>query len=250
MNDRSRTVTKAELAEALNVKPRTVTRWVAKGCPNERGPAGQLLFDLAEVVAWRRQRDAEAVDDDADERGPPPAADPTQATLRKAELARKLTLARRTELELAAERGLKDLELGDKIRAAKTHDDMLAISSEVCALIGSGDLSPTRGRAIQALLAEMRRSLKEHLGAEGGEDPERIVLLSEEGTRLVEDFEAIVSDERRAQILEHVAQQRAVDEEESPNVDLAALTPDEAEALGLDLPDGGDDALGGEEVRS
>lgn len=237
-------LTKAEVAALFEVTPRTVNNWMDRGCPSERASDGRCLFDAAAVRAWR-QGDLRGVDESGTPGGPGPADLASRATLAKAELVRRLTQAKRQEMELAAERGLKDLELAETIRGASTHDDMLAISREVCALIGSGGLSPTRGRAIQALLGEMRRSLKEHLGAQGDEDPERIVLLSEEGTRLVEDFEAILSDERRAQVLEHVARERAVDEEESPYVDLAALSPEEvaeAEELGLDLGEAGEEA--------
>ena len=231
-------LTKAEVAALFEVTPRTVNNWMDRGCPWERGPGGRCLFDAAVVRAWH-QADSEGKAQPGSPR-PGPGDHASRATLAKAELVRRLTQAKRQEMELAAERGLKDLELAETIRGASTHDDMLAISREVCALIGSGGLSPTRGRAIQALLGEMRRSLKEHLDSGGGEEPERLMLLSEEGARLVEDFEAIVSDERRARVLEQVAREREVDEEENPNLDLAALTPEEAQELGLELDDLGD----------
>ena len=227
-------LTKAEIAALFGVTRRTVTNWLARGCPSEEGPGGRRLFNEPAVRAWHQARAREDDEEPVPLRPGDPAA---RATLAKAELVRKLTQAKREEMELAAERGLKDLELAEKIRGASTHDDMLAISREVCALIGSGGLSPTRGRAIQGLLGEMRRSLKEHLGSGEGEEPEQLMLLSEEGARLVEDFEAIVSDERRARALQHMARERSLDEEENPNVDLAALTPEEAEELGLDLDD-------------
>ena len=37
-----------------------------------------------------------------------------------------------------------------------------------------------------------------------------------------------------------MAREREVDEEENPNLDLAALTPEEAQELGLELDDLGD----------
>lgn len=234
-------LTKAEVAALFGVTPRTVNNWMDRGCPNERGPDGRCLFDATAVRAWRQDLKAE---ESASPGGPTDFA--SRANLVKADLVRKLTQARRQELELAAERGLKDLELADTIRGAKTHDDMLAISREVCALIGSGALNPTRARAIQQSLGDMRRHLKEHLDSGGAEDSERIVLLSDEGVRLVDDFEAIVSDERRGQILEHVSHERQVDEEEHPNLDLAALSPEEAEELGLDPDDLDTDPLGAE----
>jgi phage terminase Nu1 subunit (DNA packaging protein) len=213
-------LTRAQLAKALGVSARTVTTWVSEGCPCTR-QGTRDLFDEAAVRAWRaeRQRGAQGATAGTTDGLDPQL--PSRDSLVRAELVRKLTIARKNEMELAAEKGLKDLDLGARIRAAKTHDDMLTISSEVCALVGTGSLSPARGRTIQGLLAEMRHSLKQHRDNEVDEDAEHFVPLTEEGVQLVSDFEAIVSDERRVQVLEHVRGQRALDEAETPNVDLA-----------------------------
>lgn len=214
-------LTRAQLAKALGVSARTVTSWVSEGCPCTR-EGNRDLFDEAKVRAWRagRQRAAPTAAGATAGEGLEQSL-PSRDSLVRAELVRKLTIARKNEMELAAEKGLKDLDLGARIRAAKTHDDMLTISSEVCALVGTGSLSPARGRTIQGLLAEMRHSLKQHRDNEVDEDAEQFVPLTEQGIKLVEDFEAIVSDERRALVLDHVRGQRAIDEAETPNVDLA-----------------------------
>ncbi len=245
----TRTLTRAEVAKALGVSPRTVTTWVAEGCPRTRD-GERDLFDAVEVRRWREGRAASPA-------APPatsvaggaagPAGDgldvglPPRDSLVRAELVRKLTIARKNELELAAEKGLKDLDLGARIRAAKSHDDMLTISSEVCALVGTGALSPARGRTIQGLLAEMRHSLKQHRDTEVDEEAERFVLLTDDGLQLVEAFESIVSDERRALVLAHVRAARAQDESEQPDLDLAAEPGSDAgggdaRAPGADLP--------------
>ena len=50
------TATKAEVAAALNVSPRTITRYMERGMPFERAYAhGAVRFDIAECRAWRRR---------------------------------------------------------------------------------------------------------------------------------------------------------------------------------------------------
>lgn len=213
-------LTRGQLAKALGVSSRTVTTWVSEGCPCTR-EGNRDLFDEAKVRAWRADRQRTMPTAGATAVEGLEQSLPSRDSLVRAELVRKLTIARKNEMELAAEKGLKDLDLGARIRAAKTHDDMLTISSEVCALVGTGSLSPARGRTIQGLIAEMRHSLKQHRDNEVDEDADQFVPLTEEGIKLVEDFEAIVSDERRALVLDHVRGQRAIDEAETPNVDLA-----------------------------
>ncbi len=203
-------MTKAQVAALFGVSTRTVTAWVARGCPVTARPGRPHLFSEAEVRHWRRGEEG-------------PKGSPSSETLRKAELARKLTLARRNELELAAERGLPDLQLDEQIRAARTHDDLMEISKEVGALLGSGSLSPARGRAIQSLLAEARHNMREHRQAEGNDEPDRLILLTSEGAELVRMFEAVCSEERRAGILAHVQAEAEIDLTEHPNVDMARM---------------------------
>ncbi|MGE0713791.1 MAG: helix-turn-helix domain-containing protein [Planctomycetota bacterium] len=226
----TRTLTSKQLAALLGVTDRTVRWWASDlGCPHTR-EGRRYLFDEAEVRAWQGSRPQ------ADLLGPPPeqgtaahAAAPlaSRDSLAKAELARKLTVAKRNELELAAERGLRDLDLGDRIRAAESHRDLAVISKEVGALLGTGALHPARGRAIQALLAEARHNLREHREVEGVEEPQRLLLVSEEGAELLEAFEWIVSEERRGRVLALVKAEADADVAEDPHVDTAqGLDPD------------------------
>jgi excisionase family DNA binding protein len=227
-----RTLTSKQLAALFGVTDRTVRWWASDlGCPHTR-QARRYLFDEAEVRAWQAGRPQAEVAE------PPPGAEaPASATpfasrdsLAKAELVRKLTVAKRNELDLAAERGLKDLDLGDRIRAAQTHRDLAVISKEVGALLGTGTLHPSRGRAIQALLAEARHNLREHRQVEGDEEPQRLLLVSEEGAELLEAFEWIVSEERRARVLALTKAEAEEDAAEDPHVDTASgLDPDAVE---------------------
>lgn len=217
----TRELGKKELAAALGISDRTIKRWVSQGCPHSRAK-GRLQFNEDEVREWRAQR------------GPAPTeASPSfssRETLAKAELARKLTLARRNELALAAERGLPDLDLDDRIRAAKTNDDLVEISKEVGALLSSGSLSPARGRAIQGLLSEARHNMKEHREVEGDDDPEQVVLISLPGEELLRCFEGLVSDMRRAALLRVARTFLKADQAESKTVDTAANLGTEEDA--------------------
>lgn len=214
-----RTLTKADVARVFGVSKRTVTSWVAKGCPVTPQPGRSHLFNEDEVREWRKR--ALGVGED-------PSVAASRDNLARAELARKITLARRNELELAAERGLRDLDLDEQIRAAKTHDDLMEISKEVGALLGSGALSPARGRAIQSLLAEARHNMKEHREASGDDDLERLLLITEEGGELVRLFEGMISDERRESILVTVRAEAELDLIEFPNVDLTRTSQEGA----------------------
>ena len=222
----SRTLSRAQLATALGVDQRTVTRWVDMGCPHSRIKR-RLLFNEAEVRAWCAQHGlvlpgAAPVGDGA------PASAP-RAPLAMADLARKLTLAKRSELELAAQRGLKDLGLDEKIRKARTFEDYAALDREVGALIANGTLTPDRARAIQGSIADARQNTKAHLESGQGHEIERFVLASEDALAIAEAFEGIVSDERRAALVAHVRAEAAADLAEHPNVDLADGVPEEPE---------------------
>lgn len=215
-------LTLRELADSFGVTPRTVKRWVKQGCPCSRD-RGRLLFDQEEVRQWRQGHGP------GWQGGPgaAPGFSASRESLAKAELARKLTQAKKNELELSAERALKDLKLGDKIRAAKSHDDLANLSQEVGALVGSGSLSTARSHAIRGLLAEARHNMKEHRSAEGEEEPERLLLATEEGAEMLRVFEGICSDERRTQVMAYLLAEAEVDLQEYPDVDTAAALEEE-----------------------
>lgn len=217
--------TRDEIADALGVQPRTVTGWVAEGCPCDR-KGRRLLFNEAEVRAWRARRGGPppgmTPDDGPD---PPPVA--SRDSLARAELARKLTVARKNELELAAERSLKDLPLADRARNAKTIEDLAATALEALALVCSGQMTAARGRTIQGLLGEARHGLKDKREVEGEDDQEQLLIVTQEGHDLLDLFEGIVSDERRAAVLEHIRAEAEADLAENPNTDTALEPEDE-----------------------
>ncbi len=220
----TRSLNRNQLAKALGVAARTVTRWVEMGCPYAR-VKGRLMFDDGEVRAWCAQQ---GLDLPAAPTPPAGAAMP-RGPAATADLVRKLAQAKRSELELAAERGLRDLGLDERIRGCKTFEEFAAIDLEVAALLANGTLSPDRARAIQGSTAGARQNTKAHHEADDGLDRERFVLASEDALKIAEAFEGIVSDERRASIVAHVLAEAAVDLAEHPNVDLADGVPDEPE---------------------
>lgn len=215
--DPVRDVNKRDLAAVFGVKPRTVNRWLKRGCPHTRD-RGRLLFNVEEVRRWHEA----ATDDDP---GDMPASAPPSpsASLAKADLVRRVTQAKKSEMELAAEQALRDLGLDAKILAAKSYEDYTAIDLEIGALLARGALHPSRARAIQGVIADARQNTKAHRDAEGDEDPQRYILLTTEGAELVRAFEGICSDERRQAILDHVHAEAEVDLAEFPNVDMARV---------------------------
>jgi adenosine deaminase len=173
---------------------------------------GQQCFEVEAVDAWLDAQDPEP---DAAAAGADPAS-PTPAPrdpARQADMVRKVNQARRSGLELAAVRALRDLGLDVKIRACKSFEDFTAIDLEVAALLANGTLSPDRARAIEGSIANARQNTKAHRDAgDGQDDLERFALASDEALRIVEAFEGIVSDERRQKIVEHVLAEDAARE--------------------------------------
>jgi len=224
----TKTLSASELARVLGKTERTVRRWPAMGCPVAQEKP--LRFDEAEVRAWCAGRGLKVA---------PPRSEPATAATaqgrpwpldaKQADMVRKVTAAKKDQREYDAERRLKDLGLDEKIRAVKTHEDLLTYTLEVMALIGSGDMIPERGRVLRSLVAEATRALRAMRECAGAGEPERIHLATPEGVALLEDFEWIVSDERRAAIRAFARREREADEEEFDTFDLAANLPPDAE---------------------
>lgn len=226
-NENDPEMTPADLALALRVTERTVRRWFERGCPHDE-ETGRANVD--EVRAWCAQNDVRLLPELPDapaaalEAGPPPG--PTvRATAANVDLLRKLTQAKKGELELQAARGLRSLGLEEKIQAAKTPADLLEYTKLVIGLVASGVMPTDRSNALERHLTAAARHMKAVQAAEGGAEDQPILLASPHGVRLLDLFEWIVSDERRMRILEHVARERAEDEAEHPNVDMAADVP-------------------------
>ena len=226
-----RSLSKKQLAEALGVSARTVERYAQRGCPSSK-EKGQLRFSEQEVRRWRtgqattgragRPSHADALPQPAPARSAASSPVASKQSLAKAELARKISIARKTELHVASEKALKDLGLDAKIREAKGFVDLIAINQEVAALLASGSLLPSRGQAIQRVMAEARQNMlaQQEAGQQHGDG--RVFLCTEEGGLMLRVFEGIVSDARREAVLRLVKEQAEADLLENPNVDTGA----------------------------
>lgn len=232
--------TKEQIAKALGVSVRTVERYAARGCPSAK-VKGRLMFSEAEVRRWQEQEavtgkagrpgHADALPDPppAPAPGPRPAIPPpmggetaSKQNLAKAELARKISIAKKNELEVAAEKALRELGLDQKIREAQGFGDLVRLNQEVAALLASGVLLPARGQAIQRVMAEARQNMLARQQAEPEHADQRVVLCTEQGGLLVRIFEGIVSDARREVVLRVVKEQAEADLREHPAVDTGA----------------------------
>ena len=203
-----RDLSKRELAKALGVSVRTVERYAQRGCPSSK-VKGQLRFSEQEVRSWRTSegntgRPGRPSHMDALPERPAPAASgpvASKQSLAKAELARKISIARKNELEVASEKALKNLGLDKLIREARGFGDLVAINQEIAALLASGSLLPSRGQAIQRLMAEARQNMLAQQDAGREHADGRVFLCTEEGGLMLRVFEGIVSESRRERVL-------------------------------------------------
>lgn len=237
------TLSKAELAERLDVTIRTVTNWVQAGCPSVQD-GGERRFVEADVRRWRAAQGHAAQGHAAGAARPEPAPAPMSApygtgsmpagAAERADLAGKIARARRHELEVAQERGLKELGLDEKVRAAKTASDLAQIAVEVTALSSAGAITPARSHALRQLLAETRHNLsaRERRADERGDG--RLVLATEDACALVAKFDTLVNGWRRRWLLEALELHLAEDEKEFPGFDGGDLEAWLAQ-YGLDL---------------
>lgn len=205
---------KHELAGQLGVSIRTIERWLKLGCPHTRDDMAGLVFDEPAVVAWARDRDLlrgrpAPVSEGRSILSDGPVA--TRENLTKAEIARKISIVRRNELEIAAEKGLKGLDLAQRIRDAGTLDELNAIGREVAALVASGSLVASRATALRQLLGDARRGQVAATRDARDLDDDRVVLCSTRGLRVLQAFEALVSEERQTRVEIFVAAELELD---------------------------------------
>lgn len=211
-------LTKRELAEFLNVSVRSVQRWVAQGCPCREDELGNTLLDPLEVVPWARGKGFLRSGEGAQE-SPAPRQTPTASRedLAKAEIARKISIVKRNELEINAERGLKDLGLADQVRQARTLEELTELGRDVTALVAAGSITASRATALRQLLADTRRNAiaaSKHAKDEGEDG--RVYLATERGLAVLRAFEAIVSDTRQERVATLVLAELEADLVEHP----------------------------------
>lgn len=116
--------------------------------------------------------------------------------------------------------GSRDEEAGELvglIQAAQTHDDLLAAGKAVALELLNG-LDEKVAARLTGLLTEMRQSVKGR-AQEPKDVVEAVLPVTEEARPLVEAFEGIADDERRAQVLAWVLERAEEDRRERPSLD-------------------------------
>lgn len=250
-------VTRVELASILGVSTRTLSRDIARGLPVAKRRGRSLFFDVAVAKRWRAERGLDgsgnrpgpaAASRLLEELGdPPPGEAPseepeltgqakavaaaaakraaanadaagTRGDLARARLEQSALRARRTELALQSELGLKGLGLGDMIREAKSLEALARVGLEVAARDAEGALTPVRSRSLKAQLTEARQLLQAH-AAQPKEEADHVALYRAETLEVAEAFDKLVSDERRARVRAFVLAALEEDLRELPNVD-------------------------------
>lgn len=226
-------VSKSDLARMLGVTLRSVERYQQRGCPCAHDDEGRVWFDPAVVQRWLEEQRIPAREaSDGPPQGshePSPGAVSKDA-LHRAELARKLSIARKNELEIQAEKGLKELGLDLKIRGAKTLSQLAEVCAEFAAYVSSGTIQPQRSNALRQTLNMLERALRARESET--KDDGRVFMVTAQARHLCDTFDRIGNGWRRAWLLDAAARHLEEDKRELPGFDkdmtstLAALQLD------------------------
>lgn len=197
---------KYELARELGIAVRSVERYQQRGCPFSHDDENRTVFDLEAVERWL---EAEGVVVRPEPPAPPPAPRPafsdgaapvSKDSLQRAKLARDLSVARKNELEINAEKGLKELGLDQKIRGAKTLTQLAEVCAEFAAFVSSGTIQPQRSHALRQTLGLLEKAIRSK-EAETKTDG-RMWLCTEQAFRMAEVFDKIGNGWRRQWLLD------------------------------------------------
>lgn len=240
------TFNRIELAARLGVTPKTIGNWIEGGCPTTVVDGEERLV-LDDVELWRQAKGLTGRPG-RPRRSDGPAPAPTTTTpsptaptferdrllttkdaAARADAARKIAQARQQEHELQQERGLKDLDLAERIRAVTTADELVRLDLEVAALVGSGAMKHQRGQALRQLLAQAYRTLA---ARETTADVDKgLFLVTRQARELAQTFDKIGNGWRRRWLVEAARLQLEQDHLELPDCDelpatMATLTVD------------------------
>ncbi len=205
------TLSKAELARALEVNERSVTRWVAEGCPTVQ--VGQeTRFVLEDVRRWvaekgrtlrpgaQRSASSSSSPSRTDEGPSVPALRPDGASSltdprEKARFAKDMWTAKQREHDHQQEKGLQTLGLDDLIRSAKTSADVIQLDLKVAALLAAGAMKPQRGQALRQILAQALRGLQAREAA--AQATSRAFLVSPRARQVARQYDELANGWRR-----------------------------------------------------
>lgn len=251
------TFTRTELAARLDVTPKTIGNWVEAGCPVVLVDGEESLV-LDDVERWRqakgltgrpgrpRRSDPDAAPSPTSPTTTtPPATAPferdrgltTKDAAARADAARKIAQARQQEHELQQERGLKDLDLAERIRAVTSADELVRLDLEVAALVGSGAMKHQRGQALRQLLAQAHRALAARETTADAD--EGLFLVTRQARELAQTFDKIGNGWRRRWLVEATRLHLEQDRLELPDCDElpAALASLQLDAMGEPVGD-------------
>lgn len=108
--------------------------------------------------------------------------------------------------------------LARDILAARSHEELQELCQGCAAEVARGRLEPRAANALTGLLTEARQNQVQVVRQQPEEpETERALLANPEAYELLADYEAIVSDDRRAAVRAHVAAEAAQDRLEHPN---------------------------------
>lgn len=232
----SNALTKQELADQIGKTLRSINRYVQQGCPWVPGPDGEQHFVLEEVAAWLGRHRPQDDPPPASPLAPPGPAGVARDVRQRAEAAKAFATAKRAELDVQAEKGLRQLGLDEKILAAASFEDLATVGREVAAAALRGDLVPGRATVVRQLVSDVRQSmLRAHQRADEGEELDRMLLLTEEGATVAQLFDSLCNGWRRRWVLEALRALLVEDEKEFPAGEVPEAWAPPLEALGLDL---------------
>lgn len=120
-------------------------------------------------------------------------------------------------------------DLAALIRSIETHQDAIKALIEAAGLAAEGKLAKTQADAIKSLIGEARAHLKDERDAPK-DTTDRVLFLGPSAVDVVRLWEGIVSDERRARILEFLLAEFRADEIEHPGMDTGQTGQVEAVA--------------------
>lgn len=105
------------------------------------------------------------------------------------------------------------------VRNVRSLEDVARAQREIAAGMAAGAIEPAVGRALSEVLAEERLALQKAREHGAGGDAKTWTLLSAEAARVAEALDLIVSEERRARLIDMIARELELDMIEHPAID-------------------------------
>lgn len=194
--DMDGTYSETDTAKIMGVSNPTLRTWaLAKGCPHVVQENGRRRYRLPEVREFRRRQGRAAKTPDAKSK------------------------KRRSKMEREADQAVTSLI--ERIRGAKTYDDLKEMSLVVAGMVISGDIGSGPGNAASTAIREARQCIKATAEEGTGTDEDELVPVSAYAVEVAMIYQSLISKRRRASALRYMKTAAAKDVKEHPNVDTA-----------------------------